>query len=714
MTRGAITRVRPWRARMLVAAALVVAPIAGLPSPVEAEPGGTRLHLVTLDGAGLAGYRGPLPPVVYRQVLLNTQDEVLHTVDAPEPAYRWTTALNGVAVELTGAQARELGADPRVRLVEPNAVRPLAGRLSGATRLSPAARPSGGAGTVIGVIDSGVWPESPVFASGVGPERRLDRFRGSCATGSDWDDSACTRKLVGARWFVDGFGEQNLGSSSSLSARDDHGHGTQIASIAAGNSGVSVEVPGQRLGTYAGVAPQARLAVYKACWTAPDPKDDGCATADLVTAIDQAAADRVDVLNLSVGGPPGFDTVERALLGAAERGIVVVAAAGNDGDTAFAAHQSPWVISVGGTTGRLRLGTAELGRGVAVGGAMAADRRTGPAPLVLAERARAPGATRSAAAACRPGALDAARTRGAIVLCERGGIARVAKSLAVGQADGIGMILANHRPGAVHADLHAVPTLHVTRDDARALRRWHRDHPRQEIALSPGGVRRTPSHVTRWSAHGDPTAATVKPDLVAPAVGVLGAVPPSVRAARWDFTTGSSAAAAATSGLAAILVGRHDWSADRVRSALVTGATTVQGNPSRLEEGAGRPSLARADRAGLAYLTARRSYRAWLDGDLDRDALNVPSVLLGDDRSRAVRTVTNVGRRTTAYSAVTTGFTEHDVIVRPASLTLRRGESGRFRVAVAGPHGAHPLDDGWLTWVGSDGSRTRIPVVLGR
>ena len=74
-----------------------------------------------------------------------------------------------------------------------------------------------------------------------------------------------------------------------------------MASIAAGNAQVSVQVNDQRLGSYGGVAPQARVAAYKACWTAPDPADDGCSTADLVTAVDTAVRDRVDVLNLSVG-----------------------------------------------------------------------------------------------------------------------------------------------------------------------------------------------------------------------------------------------------------------------------------------------------------------------------------------------------------------------------------------------------------------------------
>ena len=89
--------------------------------------------------------------------------------------------------------------------------------------------------------------------------------------GANFDTDGCDAKLVGARWFVNGFGAANLRAASSLSPRDDDGHGTQMASIAAGNAGVSVRVDEQRLGSYGGMAPQARLAVYKACWMAPDP-----------------------------------------------------------------------------------------------------------------------------------------------------------------------------------------------------------------------------------------------------------------------------------------------------------------------------------------------------------------------------------------------------------------------------------------------------------
>jgi len=695
----------------LLATGMVVALVAaGPPAPAD-EATDAEIHLVTLDGPGTAGYRGPLPARAHRTTLRNAQDDVLAGVGA-EPVYRWTTALNGFAAELTSAQATLLRSDPRVRLVEENDVRRLAGTPASGGPAAQA-RSRGGAGVVVGIVDTGIWPESPLFASSTDLGTSPRRFRGECRAGEGFATASCNRKLVGARWFVRGFGEDGLGTSSSLSPRDDHGHGTEVASIVAGNSGVSVQARGQRTATYSGLAPQARLAVYKACWTAPDPSDDGCATADLVTAIDRATRDRVDVLNLAVAGPPGFDTVERALLGASEADVVVVGAAGNRGRHAFAAHSSPWVLSVGGTTAAPRGGEVVLGRGATVAGAMASSRPVGPARLVLAARVAARGATREEARLCTPGSLDASRTTGAVVLCRRGGIGRVAKSAAVRQADGIGMVLVNTGAGTVEADLHSVPTVHLRRSAAAEILDLHAARPRARVSLRPLPAEGAPARVARWSASGDPTATLVKPDLVAPASGVLGAVPPSVSRTRWDFASGTSAATAWTSGLAARLIARTHWSADRIRSALVTSAGAVAGNPSVLRSGGGRPRARRAERPGLAYLVRPGDYRTWLDGDLDRE-LNTPSILLSEHGGIVRRRVTNVSRRAAYFSVRVSGFEAHDVRVTPVALKVRPGASAGFDVEVTGPGHAHPLDDGWITWVGADGTRTRIPVVLTR
>ena len=706
-------------ASTLLACALT-ATLTGLAGPAGAatdEPttDGDSLFLVTLTGPG-ASARGGVTAREFRASALAEQDATLATVGAGAPVYRWTTALNGYAVRMTAAQARDLAGDPAVATVEPDSVRRLAAAAPGGAASTADYPRLGGAGVVIGLVDSGLWPDSPLFADVRGLGRSPRDFRGGCATGSGWSRDVCDDKIVGAQWFVDGFGADRVRSGARLSPLDDDGHGTLMASIAAGNAGVSVQVPGQRAGLYAGAAPQARLAVYKACWTAPDPRDDGCSTADLVTAIDRAVADHVDVLSLSVDGPAdgqaGVDTVERALLGAAEADVVVVAAAGNRGTRAYAAHASPWVTSVGGTTGATRRG-AVVAPGLRLAGAMAARTAVRQARLVLGARVASAGATASQSRLCRPGSLDAALVAGRIVVCERGRIGRVDKSAAVMRADGVGMVLVNTSGGQATADFHSVPTVHLTKDDGQRLVRWVRAHPGRLVQLRPAGVQRTPERLVAWTSSGDPRGPFVKPDVVATAVGVLGATPPSHLGHRWDLGSGTSVAAARASGVAAALLSRHDWSAAEVRSAIATTAGDVDGDPSLLRQGAGRTRARPADRPGLVFRLPDGAYRAWLDGELDATALNTPSVLLRGTGS-VTRTVTNVGTRAMYFSSSATGFVRHQVSVTPAAMALAPGESTTFTVRMAGSAGPQPLDDGWVTWLGANGNRVRIPVVIVR
>ena len=298
-------------------------------------------------------------------------------------------------------------------------------------------------------------------------------------------------------------------------------------------------------------------------------------------------------------------------------------------------------------------------------------------------------------------------------MCERGRVGRVDKSEAVRRADGRGMVLVNTSRGQVSADFHSVPTVHLTKDDGRRLLGWLRRHPDARLALRPDGVQRTPERLVAWSSPGDPSGAFLKPDVVATAVGVLGAVPPGIQGRRWDLGSGTSVAAARTSGIAAALLSRHDWSAAEVRSALATTAGKVAGNPTLLRLGAGRTRARAAQRPGLAFRVPAADYRAWLDGHLDAAALNTPSLLLHGDAT-VTRTVTNVGTRAMYYSSSARGFRRHQVTVTPAAINLAPGESATFTVRVTGPAGAQPLDDGWVTWRGANGNRVRVPVVLAR
>lgn len=703
-----LDRCRASAGRWLVGCSALLALAAAPSAPAGASPETPPpdLTLVTLTGPGTAASGH------HRDVsdLLARQDALLASIGEPEPVYRWTAALNGFAAELTPDQRAALEADPQVSLVEPNEVRPLAS-LSGASVERMLARPTrmrGGAGVVIGVVDTGIAAESPVFAAVPGLGRDARTFRGTCRLGEGWSPETCNRKLVGAHWFVDGFGSDRIRSTEVISARDTLGHGTQVASVAAGNARVSVRVDGRDAGQFGGVAPQARIAAYKACWAAPDPADDGCAAADVVSAVDQAVRDGVDVLNLAIAGGSGIDTVQRALLGAAEADIVAVAAAGNNGGDAYAAHPAPWVSTVGSTVGKLARGTLEIDGGPSLVGGGRLDDVSGQ--LVRAVDARAQGASMREARQCRPGALDARKVSGRVVVCERGGLARVAKSEAVDRADGVGMVLLNVRPGGVSADLHDVPTVHLALRDARTLRRWLRRHDTTRVRLlrAPGSsdVRRA----APWSAVGDPRGPALKPDLVAPAESVLGATPDSADHS-WGVFSGSSAAAAHVAGAAAVLRSRHDWPASVVRSVLSSSARPVRSR-SVFDRGAGRLS----SRPGSSHLALEVPPKAWRRAlDSGRwDRLNVASLLMPGGRGSATRTLTNVGSRAEYFSVSTRGFSSHRVSVRPLALRLAPGESATFRVSVSRNRPGVGLDDGEITWLGARGGTTRIPVALTR
>ena len=151
------------RASVVAVLATVAAGLAAtsMSAPAVADGEGVpTLRLVTLTGpgtsAGEAGAAG----------LLARQDAVLARAGSPATTYRWTTALNGFAAQLTPEQVAAIEADPEVESVEVNEVRAMTGRRGTALASGQVGQPraTGGAGVVIGVVDSGLAPESPLFA----------------------------------------------------------------------------------------------------------------------------------------------------------------------------------------------------------------------------------------------------------------------------------------------------------------------------------------------------------------------------------------------------------------------------------------------------------------------------------------------------------------------------------------------------------------------
>uniref|UniRef100_A0A7N0V9V9 Uncharacterized protein n=1 Tax=Kalanchoe fedtschenkoi TaxID=63787 RepID=A0A7N0V9V9_KALFE len=148
--------------------------------------------------------------------------------------------------------------------------------------------------------------------------------------------------------------------------------GASNASVAAGNHGVPVVIAGHSFGNASGMAPRSHIAVYKALY-----KGFGGFAADVVAAIDQAAQDGVDIINLSITPnrrPPGiatfFNPIDMALLSAVKAGIFVIQAAGNTGPSFGSMSSfSPWIYTVGAAShSRVYENSIILGNGVTLPG----------------------------------------------------------------------------------------------------------------------------------------------------------------------------------------------------------------------------------------------------------------------------------------------------------------------------------------------------------
>ena len=711
----------------------------------------------------------------YASYLEGRHNDSLRGVGGGRKIYDYRYTYNGFAVELTEAQAEAMKSQLGVVNVIKDTLQTTStsntpaflGLTASDGLWTQLGVDNAGEGIVIGVIDSGIWPESPSFSdrtdtNGNGSKdgklsyRYLIGWHGKCELGEQFKPSDCNQKLIGARRFNEAWGgdagleEERPWEFSS--PRDYNGHGTHTASTAGGNHGVATNGPASVFGPISGMAPRARISAYKALWSTQDAALASGFTSDLVAAIDRAVADGVDVINYSISGSLTnfLDPAEVAFLFAADAGVFVAASAGNDGPTtSTVAHPSPWITTVAaGTHNRDGRGSVQLGNGVVYTGASLATP-VGPVPLIDATAAGLTGADPTSVRLCFAASdnggtpvLDSAKVAGRIVVCDRGVNARINKSLAVQEAGGVGMILLNTSPNSLNADLHFVPTVHLADTDRAAIKAYAGGaSPTAKINQS-ALVFNVPAPFTAVFSSRGPLRAgggdLLKPDVIAPGQDIVAAVaPPGNHGLEFNVYSGTSMSSPHVAGLAALLKQIHpDWTPMMIKSALMTSASDILDGPNTnplviFRQGAGHVAPNKAANAGLVYDAGFNDWLAFLCGtttgvspatcsalsaagySLDPSNLNVASIAVGDlaGVQTIKRSVTNVASSAATYSATSTGMAGLAVNVSPNALTLNPGETKSFNVTFTRTSAAfNAYTGGQLTW--NDGVHSvRTPMV---
>lgn len=582
------------------------------------------------------------------QVITDAGQLMGHALSA---RHTYSVLLNGFSVSMTTDEARQMQAVPGVKSVVPVEMMELHLDSSPAYIGAPdiwngASGPSSrGEDVIIGIIDSGINWDSPFFSQqtedGYIHINPRGQFLGLCNDPA-FPEVECNNKLIGIYDFT---------TEGDRNGFDTSGHGSHVASIAAGNPLSRSFTIGQAgLGpvdfNLSGVAPRANLITYKVCAGQGAVNSSGdCDTADILAGLDQALLDGVDVINLSLGasvGPligdrfsPWFGGfITGALLELRDAGVLPVASAGNSGSASSSistpAH-APWVMASGNITDNTFLGKRLLnlsggdtsppsgisGAGIASG--------VGPRAIVHASdfgNALCGAGPPALAADC--GALTGASNpfpagtfSGEIVVCDNGNYGRVEKGFNVMQAGAGGYILANTdatNESINQNDEHCLPAIHVGDQAGDALREWLAtgvNHSGRIGSFDAVSVPASGAQLAESSSRGPnpEIPGVLKPNVVTPGTFVFGADNEAASGSSNDsfqFLSGTSMSSPHTAGLAALIMSaRPGWSIPQVVSSIET--TSVWPGPGSLpdstiganERGAGLPVAGQSVRAGL-------------------------------------------------------------------------------------------------------------------
>lgn len=740
----------------------------------------------------------------YSERLLEAQNQVIARAgDNTELIYQYRFGLNGFAARMHPSQAHKLEGMPEVLRVWEDEVRPLATRYSpdflGLFDKDVGLRAAGldGEDVIIGVIDSGIAPKHPALSDtreadrprlcqGSWAENSLlgrwlcrryrvrddvllyappENWNGACIAGEQFAETDCNNKLIGARWFADGARATGpIDEGEIFSARDVDGHGTHTATTAAGNR-VKASIFNNAVGRVQGIAPRARIAVYKACWLRPGDLRASCNTSDLANAIDAAVADGVDIINYSVGSSLFVVTSpdDLALMAAAKAGVLAVVAAGNEGPnlaTVGSPAGGPWAITVAASSrdGETKLEALEIKAPPSIAALYRANEanftppllEVGPveADLVLVDDGNeddlpdgSPGTTSDA---CQE-IVNASEVTDKIALIQRGGCDFDEKISNAADAGAVAALVYNIAgdPIVMNGDssLVDIPAMMIGQADGNLILAEIDDGNTVTVLLDKALLLEEPETgnvMATFSARGPgPSPGILKPDVTAPGVNILAGFTPDAANAmsgeNFAFLSGTSMSTPHVAGTAALLLQANpDWTPGALKSAMMTTARQTVFAPDgetpahAFDFGAGHIVPNDALDPGVVYDVTDDEYDAFGCGTIPRltpdgrcddlqaagfsfDAsdLNQPSIALprlANERT-VTRRVTNVSDQAQSLTASVEPPSGVAVSVAPATISVPPGQSASFNVTFSFESG--PLDFwrfGSLTWESNERS----------
>ncbi|KAL6897336.1 hypothetical protein ACP4OV_007032 [Aristida adscensionis] len=624
--------------------------------------------------------------------------------------------------------------------------------------------------TIIGLLDSGIWPESPSFSdAGFGPVP--SRWKGVCMTGDDFNSSSCNKKLIGARSYDLG---DVRGPSPGSSPRDRAGHGTHTSSTAAGNAVAGASYYGLAAGTAKGGSAASRVAMYRVC------SEAGCAGSAILAGFDDAIADGVDVLSVSLGASPYFrpdfseDPIAIGAFHAVAKGVAVVCSAGNSGpDAGTVVNAAPWILTVAASTIDRNFESDVVlgGDNSAVKGAainFSNLDKSPKYPLITGAAAKSSSVSDTDSAShCEPGTLDGSKIKGKIVVCNHSqddDTSKVEKVDELKSAGALGCIIVNDVDRAVATTYMDFPVTEVSAAAAPAILKYIASTSQPVATITPTATvtEYKPAPVVAYFSSRGPSTQTgniLKPDVAAPGVNILASwiptssLPPGQKQpSQFNLVSGTSMACPHVAGAAAtVKAWNPTWSPAAIRSAIMTTATQLNNDRSPMTTDAGSPATpydsgagqvhpAAALDPGLVFELGEDDYLRFLcnygynaskiklitalpggfscaanaSKDLISD-LNYPSIAVTGSGRTVTRVVTNVGAQAEAtYTAAVSAPAGLDVKVTPGKLEFTKtAKQLAFQVSFSGKTAAAKggAMSGSITW--SDGKHmVRTPFVV--